>query len=235
VIRPASVYDLKYRFIDQDRHLAAVMAMIERMRPDARTVLDVACGTGVQADRLASRYAVEALDLDADAIAIARERRPDLPFHVADMRTFDLGRRFDVVTCLFASIVYVRTPEALAATVARMAAHLAPGGLVLIDGWLRPDQFWLDHLVLNTAEEPGRRLAWGYVQRREDDVAILDIHHLLVSADGVDTWNDRHEMGLFRTEDYTHAFQAAGLTPGHDPVGFFGKGLHWGEAPRDAR
>ena len=39
------------------------------------------------------------------------------------MIDFDLDRAFDVVTCLFSAIAYVRTAENLFRAVARLAAH----------------------------------------------------------------------------------------------------------------
>ena len=55
---------------------------------------------------------------------------------VADMTSFDLGRRFDVVTCLFSSIGYVGTAERLDQAIATMAAHLEPGGTLIVEPWL---------------------------------------------------------------------------------------------------
>lgn len=55
------------------------------------------------------------------------------------MRSFDLGRRFDAVTCLFRSIGYMPTVEDLSAAVATMARHLVDGGVLVVDGWVRPD------------------------------------------------------------------------------------------------
>ena len=44
---------------------------------------------------------------------------------MGDMRTFNLGRQFDVVTCLFRSIGYMQTPIDLLHALVNMAGHLA--------------------------------------------------------------------------------------------------------------
>ena len=54
------------------------------------------------------------------------------------MTAFDLGCRFDVVTCLFSSIGYVGTVERLDQAIATMAAHLEPGGTLIVEPWLSP-------------------------------------------------------------------------------------------------
>src|SRR5438552_18580617 len=74
-------------------------------------LLDVACGTGLHLSYLKHRFQVEGLDLDEQLLAIARQRNPEVPLHHADMVDFALGRTFDVVTCLFSAIGYVKTLE----------------------------------------------------------------------------------------------------------------------------
>ena len=71
-----------------------------------------------------------------EMLEVARARHPEITFHQGDMRTFDLGRRFDVVTCLFSSIGYLRSPSDLRAAVINMARHLQPGGVLIIEPWL---------------------------------------------------------------------------------------------------
>ncbi len=44
------------------------------------------------------------------------------------MESFDLAKEFDVITCLFRAIGYVRTLPALEATLRNFARHLRPGG-----------------------------------------------------------------------------------------------------------
>lgn len=64
---------------------------------------------------------------------------PNIPLHEADMRTFDLGRTFDVVTCLFSSIGYFTELDDMQAAIGNMASHLAPGGVLIVEPWIHPD------------------------------------------------------------------------------------------------
>ena len=82
-------------------------------------------------------------DLLPEMLAVARQRLPGVPLITADMRTLALGRRFDAVTCLFSSIGYVDGSDELITTVARFADQLNPGGVLIIEGWVRPDA-WSD-------------------------------------------------------------------------------------------
>ena len=107
--RSAHLYDAVYAFKDYAAEVERLRQVIDARVPSARTLLDVACGTGMHLAELRRWYEVEGLDLDPQLLAFARERLPDVPLHEGDMTAFDLGREFDVVTCLFSSIAYVRT------------------------------------------------------------------------------------------------------------------------------
>src|SRR5260370_37730006 len=93
-------------------------------------------------------FAVEGVDLTPAMLAVARARLPGIPLHEGDMRTLDLGKTFDAVTCLFSSIGYMTDPAELRGAIARLAAHVAPGRVVLGDGCVRPDS-WLGSFRLH--------------------------------------------------------------------------------------
>ena len=110
--RSAQLYDAIYASIrDYPREAAELDQLIQERRPGAKTLLDVACGTGAHLEHLAGKYEVEGLDLDPDMLAVARERLPGAAFHQGDMSSFDLDQRFDAVVCMFSSIGYVKTEE----------------------------------------------------------------------------------------------------------------------------
>ena len=141
--RSARVYDLLYSFKDYEVEARDLVRLIHERNPGATSLLDVACGTGKHLELLRGDFSdVAGVDLNAELLAIAQERLPDVPFTAADMRTFDLGRTFDAVTCMFSSVGYLRDDADLAEAIARMAAHLGPGGVLIVDGWVRPDAWW---------------------------------------------------------------------------------------------
>jgi ubiquinone/menaquinone biosynthesis C-methylase UbiE len=83
-------------------------------RRPAKAILDAACGTGKHTEQLMESYdELQGIDINSEFVDIASKRCPDGSFQVVDMTQFDLGQTFDVVTCLFGSIGYVRTAELL--------------------------------------------------------------------------------------------------------------------------
>jgi SAM-dependent methyltransferase len=229
--KSARFYDRLYAFKDYDGASEQIHALVQARRPGARTLLDVGCGTGRHLAALRGRYELEGLDLDGGLLAVARERLPDVPLHEADMTTFDLGRRFDVVTCLFSAIAYVRTLENMRRAVERMVAHLAPGGVLLVEPWFSLETYWTGTITANHVDDPDMKIAWMYVSELRERVSYLDIHYMVGTPEGVHTFNEVHQMGLFTPGEYGRAITDAGLAHEHDPRGLFSRGLHVGVAP----
>ena len=210
------MYDLLYSFKNYEAEVRDLVSLIRARNPGAGSLLDVACGTGKHLELLRADFSdVAGVDLNAELLAIAQARLPDVPFTEADMRTFDLGRTFDAVTCLFSSVGYLRDEADLAEAVARMAAHVGPGGVLIVDGWVRPDAWWPGTNV-NALAETADGVAAARVARtwREGDRSVLDLRYLIATADnGFEQEQERHELTLFSDEAYRAAFEAASLAP----------------------
>jgi SAM-dependent methyltransferase len=226
----ARYYDAIYSFKDYGAEAAAVSAQISAHKPDAATLLDVACGTGAHLAHFAREYRVEGIDLSEEQLAIARARLPGIELHQGDMTTFDLGKTFDAVTCMFSSIGYVGTLDGLDAAIGRMAAHLAPGGVLVVEPWLPPDAFEAGHLSTLFVDEPDIAIARMSISHKEGRRSWFDMEHLVGSADGIEQFVEHHELGLFTVEEQIAAFERAGLRVEHDPDGPIGRGLYVGVA-----
>ncbi len=230
----AHVYDLIYEGAGKDyaAEAAALHDLITARNPQARTLLDVACGTGGHLLHLREGFDVAGLDIDAGMLAEARRKLPDVPLIRADMRTFQLHRQFDAIVCLFSSIGYMRSSEELQSAVGRMAAHLAPGAVLVVDGWIRPDQ-WIDPGTVHAeaGRRPGIAAARVGRSRREGNKSYLEIHHLVGTVDGVEYLVDHHELTLFEPHQYEEAFVRAGLAAEVIPSPLAGRDRYVGVRP----
>jgi SAM-dependent methyltransferase len=139
-------YDLLYEDKNYSKEVEFVSAIIRRHAPDARTVLDLGCGTGIHACAFAREgYQVTGLDRSAEMLARARDRLKQavsngspVDFRQSDIRDFKLTHRFDVVVALFHVISYLPANADLDAAFAQIREHLNPGGLLIFDHWYGP-------------------------------------------------------------------------------------------------
>jgi SAM-dependent methyltransferase len=210
----AHIYDLIYEAMGKD--YAAESDQVRRevlgRNPAARTLLDVACGTGGHLRYLQDWFRVTGVDIDPGMLDEARRRLPGVELRQADMRSFRLERRFDAVICLFSSIGYMASVEELDIAVKTMTDHLAPRGVLIIDGWIRPAA-WLDPGITHMEHAQSDHLKVVRVgrSRRDGDRTHLEMHHLVATLDGIEHLVDHHTLSLFDDAQYRAAFTKAGL------------------------
>jgi SAM-dependent methyltransferase len=225
-------YDLIYdEFRDYAGDVTRVAELIRRLAPEARTVLDVGCGTGRHAQGLTTDfgYRVDGLDIEAGFVEIARGRCPDGRFFVGDMADFDLGHVYDVVLSLFSSIGYVKTGDRLASAARCFARHLAPGGVAVVEAWLAPEAFTPGKVYLLTAEREDLKVSRMSSSVVRDGVSILDFHYLIGTPEGVKHLQETHELGLFTEEEMRAGLETGGLDVAEfHPEGLTGRGLYVG-------
>jgi SAM-dependent methyltransferase len=137
--RFAELYDLFYADKPYAREAAFVAELLrehEGSQP-VRRVLELACGTGTNAVQLAELgFSVIATDISADMLNRARGKSAAVDFRQQDMSRLDLPERpFDAAVCLFDSLGYLQTNEAILATLVRVREHLRPGAPFVVEVW----------------------------------------------------------------------------------------------------
>ncbi len=103
----------------------------EHCRAAPATLLHLGCGAGAHDLTFKRELAVTGVDLSPGMLEIARSQNPEITYVRGDMRTIDLGRRFDAVA-IPDSIDYMVTLEDLRATIRTASRHLDPGGVLLV-------------------------------------------------------------------------------------------------------
>ena len=221
----AALFDIRYAQKDYAAEVSRFATLTARIHPTASTLLDVACGSGLHLQVPDAQVRVEGLDLSPELLHIARSRLVDVPLHQGDMSDFTLEHRFDLVTSFFASIAYLPDVETMRRSIACMARHLAPGGVLFLEPWLTPAVYRENEVVHNVRRTPERAISWMVRMRRRGTVAVWDIHWLVgTPEDGVRHFVETEELSLFTTEDVIGAMRDAGLDVVHDPRGLHGYG-----------
>jgi SAM-dependent methyltransferase len=227
----AELYDPIYsQFKDYEGEARNVASLLESVHPRAKTILDVACGTGEHARILSQQheFAIDGIDLEPGFVEITRQKNPSGNFWCADMTEFDLGRRYDVVMCLFSSIGYVKTLENLQKALACFRRHLNDDGVAVVEPWFVPGVLEPGKVYMQTAEADDLkvcRIARTDVQGR---VSKHRFEYLVGRSSGITHLVEEHELGLFTVEETTEALRKAGLAVEHDAEGLTGRGLYVG-------
>lgn len=175
------------------RDVSGEVDVLRRWAGEARTVLELAAGPAEHAREFARRgVAATALDLSPAMCAYARERGAGLPLEViqADMREFDLGRRFDLVITMLDSTAHLMTLDDLVAYLGRVRDHVAAGGLALIEMSHPADRLGDTPRVSNSwnVEKDGQRahVRWGRPDDTIDPITQVVEDHVTIAVDGAE-------------------------------------------------
>lgn len=100
--------------------------------PEGGTVLDLGCGAGepIAGYLIGRGFRVTGVDFAPAMLEIARDRHPAATWVEADMRTLDLGVRFDGIVGWDSFFHLTRDEQR--ALLPRLGRHLAPAGALLL-------------------------------------------------------------------------------------------------------
>ncbi|AXB47735.1 class I SAM-dependent methyltransferase [Amycolatopsis albispora] len=134
--------------------------LLRQLPPNARRALDVGCGTGRFARRLAARgLKVDGIDPSPDVINTATALGGDgITYHHADVTTMELPTaEYDFISCL-ASLHHVPFT-----TVTKLRDALAPGGVLAVLGCAHPSgpRDWLPWLAAVPANLLARAVVYA--------------------------------------------------------------------------
>jgi SAM-dependent methyltransferase len=192
------------------RHLAP--------KPRTRlTLLELGCGGGHLLSHLTHRVDATAADLAPAMLALSRKLNPGVEHLAGDMRSLRLGKRFDAVL-IHDALNYMLTERDLLRALKTAAAHLRPGGLVV----LMPDdvrETFVNHASAadtHVVAEQGLEItSISHVHAAGPKNSRVELSMLFLIRDmrakTLDVVNDRHTCGLFSSRTWLRLMRTAGL------------------------
>ena len=131
-------YDVYGHPYTEDQDCAFLKQAFQTYHGNIREVLDLACGTGRHALRLArDGYSVTGVDNDEGMLAVATEKAAEWGVSVewakADMLDITYSGQYDAAYILFNTMMCFTTNDALLRLWERIYAALRPGGLFIFE------------------------------------------------------------------------------------------------------
>ena len=227
----AKYYDLIYSWKDYKKETDKIKHLIKKYKKsDGNKLLDVACGTGKHLESLKEKYHCTGIDLNEEMINIAKKNIVDVDFKTADMVSFDLNDQFDIITCLFSSIGYVKSYDNLEKTIMNFKKHLKVGGLVIIEPWFTKSGYMVGLPSMTTYDGEDIKIARLNTTALDKDLSVMEMHYLIVEKNkDVEYFVDRHELGLFETSKFLTIMNNVGFKSEFLKDGLMkGRGLYIG-------
>jgi hypothetical protein len=147
------------------------------------------------------------------------------------MTNFATGKHYDVITCLFSAIGELLDIEQVNRAVTTMTKHLKPGGVLIVEPWLRPEQLREDRIWAVFVDEPELKIARMTTVERHGNIVDLYMHHMVGRPGNIEEFVEHHQEAMHSVDEYKNAFERAGLDVAYDEEGLIGRGLYIGVKP----
>ena len=182
---------------DRSDNAAELQRLISKYHPRAKTILELACGTGSVLQHFAKRYSVYGLDISSGMLSLAGKKVPSGKFSQQDMTSFKFKEKFDVILCVFDSINHLLKFPDWQKVFKRAHEHLNEGGILIFD--------------MNTHVKLQRVIkAPPWVLPFKKHVMIMDVTD---AGKGISNWNikvfenkDKNQYALYEEDIQEKAF-----------------------------
>lgn len=208
----AEYYDKIYENMDYDGESEFIKWAVNKHKISLNNnLMDVACGTGTHAQILTDSFTITGVDISPKMLKIAQNKVPEAVFIQGDMKSLNIGSKFDVVTCLFSAIHYNRTINELEVTLQNFYDHLYPGGILIFDLSLNNNN-WIEGLVsVDTVVEKDLRIARICQSKKVDGIFNANFVFLVKDHGEFDFDIDEHELGIFEVDDVMNLMKTIGF------------------------
>ncbi|VVB74596.1 Ubiquinone/menaquinone biosynthesis C-methyltransferase UbiE [Candidatus Tiddalikarchaeum anstoanum] len=167
----ASVYDELMGEEIYAKFNKIITSMINKYDRTAKSVLELGCGTGNILIPLSKKFETTGLDISKEMLAIARKKDKKSKYIQADMTSFRLNKKFDVILCMYDTINHLKVFDDWQKTFKNTYNHLSEKGLFIFDfntqakfdSFKEPKRSWsklMDTIVLSQTSSRNDLALW---------------------------------------------------------------------------
>ena len=230
----AAVYDAWMTDIDYEGWVRMAHEAMQRLCPEGKTAVDLACGTGnVSLPLMEMGYQVCGLDGSADMLNLAtrkaRQRGLAIPFVRQDLRSFQLHRPVDLAVCAIDGINYLTDLKDVEKFFCRVHENLRPGGVFVFD---ISSAYKLEHILANQFygwdEDEGACL-WFNEYDSENRILTLELLFLIKEGELYRKVPETQRQRAHKVEELVPRLREAGFSS----VEIYGDGQRAPEADEE--
>ncbi|MBZ2165529.1 class I SAM-dependent DNA methyltransferase [Methanobacterium spitsbergense] len=208
----AVYYDKIYKNVDYAGESEFINWAVNKHKTSSGfEIMDMACGTGSHAKILKNSFKVTGVDINEDMIKIAQDKVPEADFIIGNMKDLNIGKKFDVIICIFSAIHYNRDLKELDITLTNFYNHMKDGGILIYDLSFNTEN-WIEGLVsLDTVVEDKLKIARMCQSQLKNGIFNANFVFLVKDDGKFDFDIDEHELGVFKINDVSDLMEKIGF------------------------
>ena len=182
--------------------------------PGRHRVLELGSGGGHNLSHLTADFEATAVDASEGMLAHSRRLNPSVTHNMGDMRNVRLGEKFAAVL-IHDAISYMLSEADLRAAIATAAAHLGPGGVLV----MAPDHFHdsfqgpvVDHRTHSAEGVQLTYVDYSYDPDPTDTTMETLYSYFILRGSQLRIEHDRHITGLFPRSTWARLITEAGFS-----------------------
>jgi SAM-dependent methyltransferase len=184
-----------------------------------RTLLDMGCGGGKNMFHFRKYFSVTGIDISRAMLRNAKNLNPRCRLHTADIRDFDLRRRFDSVF-VNDSVTYITSKKDLLKVFQTAYKHLRPGGAMITCPDECKESFEQDETTVWTSSKDDMHITFIEKQNDpdpEDNKFEKNLVYLIRDKGELRIEHDCHICGLFDLNVWRSSLKKAGFEVNEEP------------------
>lgn len=209
----APIYDRIMAHVEYDKWAAFIAGILREEADWPPRVLELACGTGMMAEKLAGfGLQVTGYDRSPAMIEQAQKRKTGdrLIFRTGDFASFPQDEKFDAAICLYDSINYLMEYSDVVEFMSRTGSVLNPRGVFIFDICTRYNSYTNFRGFVDEGE-----IGSHYYFRHSNYNPKTHIHTndflLYDRSDTTVQYREHHEQFIYSVKQMQSAIKAAGL------------------------
>lgn len=207
----AKYYDLIFQGKNYRNESDFIKEIVKKRNPQAKSILDVGCGTGTHLNLLKDNFDVlHGVDLNPEIIKEAKKKSLKIKYTVGGMVDFKLKRSFDVLISLYSVFNYNLTLGDAKMTLVNFKKHLNPRGLLILALYTPTNTE--KQISLHMGKKAGVEVAKinQYSMDEETKIETSNFLVLLKDKNGVNFFTEPdHKYRIYEVNEFTDLLKKA--------------------------
>lgn len=211
----AKIYDeLIYEDINYDKMVVKINELLNEYKVEKKSYLDLACGTGNVAIRVAKEFKDNfAVDISDDMLREAynkfKKERIKCKVICQDMTELALNHTFDLITCVLDSTNYILEDDDLERYFSSVYKHLNDNGIFIFDinSFYKLTEILGNNIFTYSAED----VFYSWENTLEDNVVSMFLTFFVKSGELYERFEEEHFERAYKEEEIEKLLEKCGF------------------------